>query len=214
MRITTHPRFFFDFISPYAYVHFNIHYCHLSTNTTLYPVLFASLLKKYSNLGPAEIPPKKTFIMRQCSYISHKHNIPFTPPLYHPFNPLPLLRLCTVKNNDAAITKRLFEFVWKEGNVPQSSEWNKLLEELRVSPDEINDPKIKEKLIENSKLAISQGVFGVPSLAVDNQVFFGLDSMQMYLDYIAGDEFFRSSAYLNSRGKEGIHRKQYLQIIK
>ena len=40
------------------------------------------------------------------------------------------------------------------------------------------DPKVKAKLIENTQAAVDRGLFGVPTIFVDQQMFFGQDRMQ------------------------------------
>jgi len=44
---------------------------------------------------------------------------------------------------------------------------------------------VKESLRANTDAAIAQGVFGVPSLVVDGEVFWGADATDFALAYIA-----------------------------
>ena len=43
---------------------------------------------------------------------------------------------------------------------------------------------VKQKLKEETDRAISQGVFGVPSIVLDKQIFWGLDATDFVLDYL------------------------------
>jgi 2-hydroxychromene-2-carboxylate isomerase len=88
--------FYFDFISPYAYLAFE----HLpealkgiSYSAGYHPVLFAGLLKQHGQLGPAEIAPKRDWTYRHALWLAHSMGIPMHMPASHPFNPLALLRL-------------------------------------------------------------------------------------------------------------------------
>ena len=40
------------------------------------------------------------------------------------------------------------------------------------------DQKIKDKLVKNTSDAVEKGVFGAPSLLVDNELFFGKETLQ------------------------------------
>ena len=56
----------------------------------------------------------------------------------------------------------------------------------------INDQAVKQKLRENTELAINEGVFGVPSFVVNNEVFWGGDATEMLLDYLENTDLFNS----------------------
>jgi len=40
------------------------------------------------------------------------------------------------------------------------------------------DQKIKDKLVKNTSEAVEKGVFGAPSLLVNNELFFGKETLQ------------------------------------
>jgi len=42
----------------------------------------------------------------------------------------------------------------------------------------------------NTEEAVSKGVFGVPTFAVDGELFWGVDSTDMLLDYLADPSLF------------------------
>ena len=97
--------FWFDPISPFAYLAFE----HLPqalagcTYAVEYrPLLFAGLLKHWGQKGPAEIPPKRAWTYRHIAWLAHQHGIALQMPAVHPFNPLPLLRLCDRRRAEPA----------------------------------------------------------------------------------------------------------------
>ena len=57
------------------------------------PVLFAGLLEHWGQKGPAEVPVKRRWTYRWCTWWARELGIPFRFPAAHPFNPLPHLRL-------------------------------------------------------------------------------------------------------------------------
>ena len=88
--------FYFDVISPYAYLafeHMPVALEGISYEVIYKPVLFAGLLKHHGQLGPAEIPPKREWTYRQVAWLAKELGIRIQTPAAHPFNPLALLRL-------------------------------------------------------------------------------------------------------------------------
>lgn len=185
---------YFDFLSPFSYLQSELLHT-LPPNVALEfkPVLFAGLLGHWDNKGPAEIPPKRLWTFEHCAWLAHKHGIPMTMPRHHPFNPLPLLRLCIALGSTQSVVHRLFHYVWREGKLPtDSAHWEALLQELRVTPAMLEAPEVKQQLRSNGEQAIAAGVFGVPTSVVDGHCFWGLDSTEMLSAYLGGDPFFAS----------------------
>ena len=180
---------YFDFVSPFAYLQceqlplldkrLRIHYR---------PVLFAGLLKAHGHKGPAEIPAKRRFTYRFLVWQARKLGVPFKFPAVHPFNPLPLLRLAIAVDCDPDAVRRIFRFVWRDGRIGDLPiEWAELMSELRV-PDaqaRIDAPDVKAELRRNTDEALGRGVFGVPTLAIGEELFWGVDATAMAADYVA-----------------------------
>ena len=49
----------------------------------------------------------------------------------------------------------------------------------------VADPAVKQRLRENTDWAIERGVFGVPTLVIGEELFWGHDAFEMALDYLA-----------------------------
>ncbi|HVL76269.1 MAG TPA: 2-hydroxychromene-2-carboxylate isomerase [Noviherbaspirillum sp.] len=185
---------YFDFISPFSYLQCErLHTLGAGVEVRYKPVLFAGLLAHWDNKGPAEIAPKRLWTFEHCAWLAHRHGIPMRMPAHHPFNPLPLLRLCLALGATSDVVERLFRFVWRDGHLPTDAPaWEALLQELHATPQMLDDPAVKDRLRGNGEDAIAAGVFGVPSAVVDNRVFWGLDATDMLAAYLNGDPFFQS----------------------
>ena len=100
-------------------------------------------------------------------------------PHEHPFNPLPLLRLAIACDCTPDAVHRIFRFVWRDGRLPDLPiEWAELAHDLGV-PDaasRIASPEVKDALRRNTDEAIARGVFGVPTIAVGDELFWGDDA--------------------------------------
>lgn len=189
--------FYFDFISPYAYLAFE----HLpealmghSYNVRYKPVLFAALLRQHGQLGPAEIAPKRDWTYRQVAWLARKHAIALDLPAAHPFNPLPLLRLALACAADGMpnryVTETIFAHVWRGGmDAGDPQRLQALTEQLAPTRDP-RGADVKAQLKSLTDEAVARGLFGVPTLVVDGKSFWGLDALPMLRAYLEGDAWF------------------------
>ncbi len=180
---------YFDFISPFAYLQSErLHLLGAKTRIRYRPVLFAGLLAANNHKGPAEIANKRTFTYRFALWEARRLQIPFKMPHEHPFNPLPLLRLAVACDCAPDAVHAIFRFVWRDGRLPDLPiEWAELVADLRL-PDadrRIAEPEVKEQLRRNTDEAIARGIFGVPTLAAGDEIFWGNDATPMCADYLA-----------------------------
>jgi len=190
---------YFDYISPYAYLQSTrLPELAKAVSLNLKPVLFAALLDANGQLGPAEIPSKRTHTFRQVLWVARREGIPMKLPPVHPFNPLPLLRLTLALGPSVEIVRALFDFVWREGRDPgHPAEWQALCERLGVENAEalIGDVRVKDELRQNGEEAVARGLFGVPTLFIDGELFWGYDSTQYFLEYVRDPDAVRSRTF-------------------
>ena len=180
---------YFDFVSPFSYLQCEqLPTLERSVRIRYRPVLFAGLLKAHGHKGPAEIAAKRRFTYRFVIWQAAKLGIAFKFPAVHPFNPLPLLRLAIAADCEPSAVRRIFRFVWRDGRLGDLPiEWAELMSELDV-PDaaaRIASPEVKDALRKNTDDAIARGVFGVPTLAIGDELFWGVDATAMAADFVA-----------------------------
>jgi len=189
---------YFDFISPYAYFQFfHLDRMPADLRVACKPVLFAGLLGHWGHKGPAEIPAKRRHTYRFCKWHADRHGIPFTMPPAHPFNPLPALRLAVLCEGRRDAVGAIFNAIWGEGvDAGSGAGWTQLSARVGLDPEDAaqrtSAPEIKAALRANTDEALAKGVFGVPTFAVDDELFWGADATDMFLDYLADPERFRS----------------------
>jgi 2-hydroxychromene-2-carboxylate isomerase len=180
---------YFDFISPFAYLQSEqLALLGPKTRIRYRPVLFAGLLSANAQKGPAEIPRKRAFTYRFAVWQAKRLGIPFKMPPEHPFNPLPLLRLAIACDCAPDAVHSIFRFVWRDGRLPDLPiEWAELVADLRLPDAEqrIADPEVKAALRRNTDEAIERGVFGVPTLVIGEELFWGADATAMAADFLA-----------------------------
>jgi 2-hydroxychromene-2-carboxylate isomerase len=193
--------FFFDPISPYAYLAFErlpqaLEGC--SYVVQYRPLLFAGLLRHWGQKGPAEIAPKRAWTWRQIAWTAHTHGIALQSPAQHPFNPLALLRLALACAPEGGLPNRwvvenLFHHVWQGGADPNDRDRLAALRTLLAPQRDPDGDAVKRELRAATDEAIALGVFGVPTLRVDGRLFWGVDSLEMVAACLRGDAWFEAS---------------------
>lgn len=191
--------FYFDYISPYAYLAWSQirqlivrHNCALRPT----PVLFAGLLNAQGNLGPAEIPAKRLYVFRNAQRLAQDVGIPLRCPPNHPFNPLlPLRVTCVIQQPElqARVIIALFDTLWGQGRPIDTPEAvGRVLHELGLEPEPLiaqtKEPITKAQLNQNTNEAVVRGAFGVPTMVVDDELFWGFDSLPHLDRYLRGEE--------------------------
>ena len=176
---------YFDFVSPFSYLQCEKLQSH-AHEVRPHPVLFAAILDANGQKGPAEIAAKRRFTYRFTLWRAKSLGIPLRFPHAHPFNPLPLLRLAIACDSRLDAITAIFRFVWRDGRLPDLPiEWAELAERVGM-PDaalRIETRAVKDELRRETDAAIARGVFGVPTLAFGNELFWGVDATQMAFDY-------------------------------
>ena len=127
------------------------------------------------------------------TWLSEKLEIPFRMPDIHPFNPLPYLRLSIAVNNDADTVSKIFRAIWATEHDPSTPSGRQAIWEAIGIPNAeelIDNPEIKASLFSNTSHAAERGVFGVPTLIAGNELFWGLDSLDLLIDYLQNPDFF------------------------
>ncbi|KAF1694913.1 2-hydroxychromene-2-carboxylate isomerase [Pseudoxanthomonas koreensis] len=178
-------RWYFDFISPFSYLHWQkIRPLAEAGRVEPVPIVFGAVLAALQIRGPAEIPRKREFIYRQAVWQARRDGTAIAFPPQHPFNPLPALRLCVAAGATPAAIGTLFDAIWREGRLPDSAA--ALAGEgaalgIADVAGAIADPAVKDALRANTDAALAAGVFGVPTLAIGEDLFWGNDSHELML---------------------------------
>jgi 2-hydroxychromene-2-carboxylate isomerase len=163
-------------------------------------------------MGPAEIPGKREWTYRQVVWQAKQMGVHLDTPLTHPFNPLSLLRLAVACSDEGApnryVCETIFRYVWQGGKEADDAERFTKLMEGQAPKRDVQDPDVKNQLKNNTEQAIAKGVFGVPTFAIDDKLFWGLDSLPMVRQYIEKDPLFDEADWQSAEAiKSGITRK-------
>jgi 2-hydroxychromene-2-carboxylate isomerase len=191
--------FYFDFISSNAYLAWHRMPAlreRFGIDVVPVPVLFAGLLEKYGQLGPAEVPPKALWTWRNNVRKAALLGIPLRPPRFHPFNPLLPLRVASLPMDPAerdALIGALFGAVWARGlHASDPDVVAAVATEIGLPGADLvaaaQTPDAKARLRTQTDDAIGAGVFGVPAMRVGDEVFWGYDDLPYLELVLAGQD--------------------------
>jgi 2-hydroxychromene-2-carboxylate isomerase len=194
--MTTDVKFYFDFLSPFSYFAWRSLPTKLPAGCAIHflPVALGPLLNHWGIKGPGEVQPKREFLLKQMLRKSAREGFPFTTPKTHPFNSLYALRLALKEVAGAhqpAVIKALWLAGWENRiDMGNPDELLAALKEAGLPADELYEKSFsaeaKKALKSNIAEAIAYGVFGVPSFVVNDELFWGEDSIPELVAFVQG----------------------------
>ena len=101
-------------------------------------------------------------------------------------------------NCEINAVQTIFNFIWRDGrNTGDSEEWKSLTQALGLTDasEKLSKPTIKNALRSNTDEAIERGVFGVPTLIVDDELFWGHDAADFLLEYLNQPDALRRDVF-------------------
>jgi 2-hydroxychromene-2-carboxylate isomerase len=191
-------RFLFDYVSPYAYLastQIRALAGRCGRDVESAPVLFAAMLDANGTRGPGEVPTKREYMFRDIARIARMLGVPIELPPTHPFNPLTALRV-TGCVPDAEGRWRLVEAIfagaWVRGlRVDEPGVVASLASEVGLDGaallQQAEQPASKDRLRRATDEAIAAGVFGVPTVIADAELFWGVDSLPLLERFLGGE---------------------------
>ena len=190
---------FFDFISPFSYLQLDkVHAWRHRLEITPVPIAFGAVLNHTGTLGPAEVPGKREHMYRHIQWQAERDGITLKFPPTHPFNPLIALRLCIAAGTTWESVDAIFRHIWRDGHACVTAEdFSSVARSLGVDDVEkaVADPTVKTQLRSNTDNAVASGVFGVPTLRVGAELFWGNDASEMFEEWLDNPQRFASAEY-------------------
>ena len=188
--MTKEVEFYFDFISPYAYLAYKkIKSLPNDIKIKYKPVLLGALHNLEGITAPAFIKHKLKHMISDCDLIANKNKSNFIWNSKFPINSLSVMRgylFINAKNRELYMNV-MFDAYWKD-NLDISNEkiLKNLIEKCKINSskffDGIKDLKIKDELKSITQEAHDKGIFGAPTFIVNNKIFWGQDRLEFALD--------------------------------
>ena len=190
---------YFDFISPFAFLQLpRVLALRARVEIVPVPIVFGAVLAHHGQLGPAEIAAKRAFTYRFVQWQADRAGIALRFPPAHPFNPLAALRLCVAAGGGWDAVSRIFAHFWRDG--ASGVDAGELAEVAQVfgvadAAAAIASDAVKATLRENTGRALAAGVFGVPTIAADGELFWGHDATPMFEAWLDDPGLFRRGGH-------------------
>ena len=158
------------------------------------PVLAGGLFKATGNAPPLEIDAKRVYIMEVDLPRMARHlELPLA---FHPAAPprtLPLMRGAVVADEDGrleAYVDAVFRAIWAEArDMGDPATVHEVLTNAGFDAADtlrrISEQPIKDGLIARTEEALARGCFGVPTIFVDDEMFFGQDRLDLIAEKLA-----------------------------
>ena len=188
--MTKEVEFYFDFISPYAYLAYKkIQSLPKDIKIKYKPVLLGALHNLEGITAPSFIKPKLKHMISDCDLIANKNKSNFIWNSKFPINSLSVMRgyLFINAENRELYLNVMFDAYWKD-NLDISNEkiLKNLIEKCKINSskffDGIKDLKIKDELKSITQDAHDKGIFGAPTFVVNNKIFWGQDRLEFALE--------------------------------
>jgi len=190
--------FYFDLGSPATYLAYTQlpKICAQTDTRLVYiPLLLGGVFKSTGNASPATIPAKGRYMFQDLDRYAKRYGVPLKFNPHFPINTLMLMRAVTgmqLRHPErfAAFLDCLFKAIWVEGrSLDEPATVAAVLSENGFNPQEVlaltADEEIKTALKDNTEKAVQRGVFGAPSMFVDNQLYFGQDRLDFVLEALS-----------------------------
>jgi 2-hydroxychromene-2-carboxylate isomerase len=190
--------FYFDLGSPATYLAYTQlpKICERTGSQLTYiPILLGGVFKATGNASPATVPSKGRYMFQDLDRYARRYGVPLKFNPHFPINTLMLMRAVTgiqLRHPErfAAFIDCLFKALWIDGrSLDEPATVAAVLTENGFDPNEVlaltADEQVKAVLKDNTEKAVQRGVFGAPSMFVDNQLFFGQDRLDFVLEALS-----------------------------
>jgi 2-hydroxychromene-2-carboxylate isomerase len=187
--------FYFDLGSPATYLAYTQlpKICEQTDSQLIYiPMLLGGVFKATGNASPATIPAKGLYMFQDLDRYAKRYGVPLKFNPHFPINTLMLMRAVTgmqLRHPERfqAFIDCLFKALWVEGrSLDDPATVDSVLTQNGFDPNEVlaltADEDVKAALKDNTEKAVQRGVFGAPSMFIDNQLFFGQDRLDFVIE--------------------------------
>jgi len=190
--MTQHIDFVYDFCSPNAYLAHkvlpNLAEKH-GVQLNYVPVLLATVFKATNNQSPfhafSENRQKTAYLTHDLHRFARTRGLSFHMSPHFPINTKFAMRgamFASGKPWEAKYISAIFDAIWVHGQkADELGVLSEILQEnelpVRKIREAMTNPDVKQDLKEQTKAAVRRGVFGVPSMFVGSEMFFGKNSL-------------------------------------
>ena len=190
--------FYFDFGSPTAYLAWTQLpkiAAEAGAELVYKPVLLGGIFQATGNSPPAAVPAKGKYMLRDLARYAARYRVPLNFNPFFPINTLQLMRGASglqlrQPERFPAYVDAVFRGMWVDKlNMGDPAVLGALLVKAGFEPQALlaltADAEVKERLKTDTAAAVARGLFGAPTLFVDQEMYFGQDRLDFVRDALA-----------------------------
>jgi 2-hydroxychromene-2-carboxylate isomerase len=166
------------------------------------PMLLGGVFQATGNRSPIDVPAKGRYMLADLARCARRYGVDWHQNPHFPINTLALMRgaagiqLREPERFDAYLAA-VYRAIWvEEQNLNEPSAVAATLARAGFDPERfralIADDAVKQALRATTEEAVHRGVFGAPTMFVDQQMFFGQDRLDFVADALASSPLSRS----------------------
>ena len=187
--MSDHIDFYFDIISPYAFIAYKNIAKIESIKFNYKPILLGGLHNLVEITAPAFNKFKLKNMKNDCELISKKNKISFIWNSKFPINSLYIMRgyLTVKESKKKEYLDTFFNAYWQnDTDLTDEKKIIQLLENLNINHNEffknISKQEIKDEFKNVTNEAFKKDIFGAPTFVVNNKIFWGQDRLGYALE--------------------------------
>lgn len=191
--------FYFDFGSPTSYLaHTQLPDIAAQAGAELIykPVLLGGIFQATKNASPVTIPAKGAYVLRDLARFARRYDVPMRMNPHFPINTLSLMRMAIglqqrQPQHFLPFVSAIYRATWVEGlNTGDAAVLRPVLERLGVDAEAVlalaQDEEVKVLLKVETEKAVKRGLFGLPTMFVGDEMFWGQDRLDFVRDALLG----------------------------
>jgi 2-hydroxychromene-2-carboxylate isomerase len=181
--------FYFDLSSPYSYLaatQVPALVARTGADVRWKPVVLAAVFKAAGNTMPAQSPPKARYMFHDLERWARKYGVPFAMSSRFPLNTIKPERLviaAEASGRSAEVAQELFRAMWADDrDITSELEMRAAALAAGVDPNgllaAIETGAVKDKLRAYTDEAVAREVFGAPTFAHGDKLYWGNDRIE------------------------------------
>ena len=194
----TEVRFFFDFLSPYsclALMRAEAFEREHSVRFLLRPVPLGTLLDHHEIKGAGVVPAKRAYVAADIQRVAELQGVEIPGPPVHPFMSFDALRVAVLFGDNPRcleLCRELATRCWSGGaDLADRKVLAGVVTSVGLDATDLDtrllNRDIKRTIRAHTAEALELGVFGVPTFALGEELFWGQDRMDSLASRIAGE---------------------------
>ena len=190
--------FYYDFGSPTAYLAFTQLPAIADAGRAelrYRPVLLGGIFGATGNASPVSVAPKGRYMMDDLKRYARRYQVKFAMNPHFPINTLRLMRMaCGLQarpdNEQARFRHAVFDAMWVQSlNLGDDAVVKRVLDDAGLDAERIQalalDEGVKQQLKQDTEAAVARGLFGVPTMFVGQDMFWGQDRLDFVEEALA-----------------------------